>query len=995
MHNRMDRSKSMPIFQNLKQYVHSENANDRYSAIENLVKNSQSWQENLLIWQIMTLYPTHEEKSKLAKSLILPNHPSSEWAIISYLLLKEIDENVISSCLDAITNSQRLSFSRYISNLIKNPNLSYKILYSIFKYIEKTGDENISNNLEHYFHNNLPDNILSKGFNVFIKLGIINKKVKEIAFQILERYDFDDLKNSSTISALLYLGFACNTDEIEKLQHLKKTIKNSEIFRILENMLTQIYELKKFNFNEKSAEYLIKKSYFEEKPNFFGYGTISQKYLEIATKNLIIKSNNKNNYELTCTILKLKNRKCIDILAKNKYFGISNIEKNKNNILAKAWTNCIPYFDQTFLNSVQNPENYNIWHENNQNLSYIFLDSEILFKSNENSWQLFYEKTFNTQIILNQILTLGSLSESNINQNIIIKYENIIIENIKKYISSIHFMNEKKSEIFIEKIYAAIIGHHCSANLIRETYKTIPFLNTSWVFTAIALYAPRIDIHTISLAIQNELETIKKTLINGNMEKNEYILEVTSKFQSILVGAERFHIPILQPTLSTLRDISILIQHSLDSSTLTEEESDIENFDWNGNKLIDRPILRWGAILQICLNTHITLEEKDYYEKIIREGLRVAPHVEKRWIVKALVKLDTEDAIKAILYQALQHIDIDFVEYTINELLNSKQPRSQQALIRTISKNIISNKLKIKIINQISQINSEEILQELKNLLLLRLPEDIDNALQVAINKISNSITLPVKNENIKEFSISSQNIDLIIKSLVPWSDALSIDSKSALRTAEMILIQSKEWGNEAVDLSPIVNMHCKAVELTMRDTFEAYTDSIIRKGELSQKLDTLGYGKGIVEKMTIFEDYIANLPSIKTIPYFSKFKLRKMLRAICHFRIGKRFTLDGPKAFALFLLVTARKECLFNLNKILDINFKNDLELFEFIKLVHSLQDSRNRAVHEGLTWEARDEIDSMKKQAYKILQTCLTIERSFETQGNTKKDSYIMESF
>lgn len=139
---------------------------------------------------------------------------------------------------------------------------------------------------------------------------------------------------------------------------------------------------------------------------------------------------------------------------------------------------------------------------------------------------------------------------------------------------------------------------------------------------------------------------------------------------------------------------------------------------------------------------------------------------------------------------------------------------------------------------------------------------------------------------------------------------------------------------------------------------------------------------------MNSFEEYIANLPVIRSIPYFSKFKLRKMLRAICLYRPGKRFTLDGPKAFALLLLVAARNECQFHLEKILELGFQNDLELFEFIKLVHSLQDSRNRAVHEGLTWEAREEIESMRKQAYKIISTCLTIGRNLEAHAN-KSDS------
>ncbi len=127
---------------------------------------------------------------------------------------------------------------------------------------------------------------------------------------------------------------------------------------------------------------------------------------------------------------------------------------------------------------------------------------------------------------------------------------------------------------------------------------------------------------------------------------------------------------------------------------------------------------------------------------------------------------------------------------------------------------------------------------------------------------------------------------------------------------------------------------------------------------------------------MQSFEDYIADLSIINTIPYFSKFKLRKMLRAICMYRPGKRFTLDGPKAFALFLLVTARKSCPYSLEKIFDLYFFTDLELFDFVKQVHSLQDSRNRAVHEGLTWEAREEIDNMRKQSYSIIDTCLKIE-------------------
>jgi hypothetical protein len=157
----------------------------------------------------------------------------------------------------------------------------------------------------------------------------------------------------------------------------------------------------------------------------------------------------------------------------------------------------------------------------------------------------------------------------------------------------------------------------------------------------------------------------------------------------------------------------------------------------------------------------------------------------------------------------------------------------------------------------------------------------------------------------------------------------------------------------------------------------------VIRRGVLSSKLDLLGYARPILEKMQLFEDYLSALPTIKTIPYFSKFKLRKMLRAICLYRPGKRFTLDGPKAFALFFLVTSRSVCAYGLEKIFSLPFKTDAELFEFIKLIHSLQDSRNRAVHEGLTWEAKDEIESMRSQAYKIIEISMNCQKHLNQQS------------
>jgi hypothetical protein len=395
---------------------------------------------------------------------------------------------------------------------------------------------------------------------------------------------------------------------------------------------------------------------------------------------------------------------------------------------------------------------------------------------------------------------------------------------------------------------------------------------------------------------------------------------------------------------------------------------------------VDRPIVRWNAVLQTCLKRDLLESEAHEYESVLKEAMRVAPHVEKRWVVRSLVKLGTDDAVKAILYQALQHVDADFVAHTIRELLPSRHPRAQQALIRCVGRNSVADDLKLMILDEMSLDNPQDILQELRTLEILRLPQHIDDAIRDAVGRVAALIDVDSQLSRQQDGvgaggQLTSQDLDLIIKKQLPDADRLSVEVRSALRTAEMILAQSRHWVAEAVDLSPIVNMHCKAVELAMRETFEPYTDAVIRKGVFSRKLDVLGYARPIPEKMELFENALAALPVIKTIPYFSKFKLRKMLRAICLYRPGKRFTLDGPKAFALMFLVASRKQCPFGLDRILELDFGSDQELFEFIKLVHSLQDSRNRAVHEGLTWDAKDEIEGMRSQAYRIIDICVRL--------------------
>ena len=191
----------------------------------------------------------------------------------------------------------------------------------------------------------------------------------------------------------------------------------------------------------------------------------------------------------------------------------------------------------------------------------------------------------------------------------------------------------------------------------------------------------------------------------------------------------------------------------------------------------------------------------------------------------------------------------------------------------------------------------------------------------------------------------------------------------------------------ENIEISPIIDMVYKSLELLFREAFENVTMTLIKNGVLQRKLDVIGYARPIPKRMEAFEDYISKLEIIKEIPFFSKFKLRKMLRALCQYKPGKRFTLDGIKAFALFFLCFGRLECQYGLANLIDIGTKNDHELLNFVKSLHILQDFRNRAVHEGFRPEARNDIEGIWSTAGGIYEQVFIMTSYISESSSTQR--------
>lgn len=230
--------------------------------------------------------------------------------------------------------------------------------------------------------------------------------------------------------------------------------------------------------------------------------------------------------------------------------------------------------------------------------------------------------------------------------------------------------------------------------------------------------------------------------------------------------------------------------------------------------------------------------------------------------------------------------------------------------------------------------------------------------------------------ENYAQKSISDQDLDHMLGSKIPHYRELSSEVKRALRTAQFFHIQvTGEHAPEHIDLSPVIDMQYKAMELFFREVFEEYCSDLISTGNIQRRLDVIGYARPVPPAMDEFESYIASLPVAKDIPFFSKFKLRKMLRAICQFRPGRRFTLDGLKAFGLFFLVFGRKQCKFGLQNMCHLGFPGDIELTNFTRVLHIFQDFRNRAAHEGFHPDASNDINGIWLNTAEIVQTAFRV--------------------
>ncbi|MFY7929140.1 MAG: hypothetical protein ACOVS5_09730 [Oligoflexus sp.] len=367
---------------------------------------------------------------------------------------------------------------------------------------------------------------------------------------------------------------------------------------------------------------------------------------------------------------------------------------------------------------------------------------------------------------------------------------------------------------------------------------------------------------------------------------------------------------------------------------------------------------------------------------------RQAPYLYQICFIDTLGRFKGNDTAALKLLDFIRSNEEPVLRSVIYALQGIGTVRASQELVAFLTRPNVSINLQLEISQLLKDLDVSHLQAELRSALNDLNYRTMSDSLLIELRDAISSLLVieeaikPTDSVAAAPLTPTTLDLDKLLMQKIERYELLSSEVKRALRTAQFFHLQVEQIGSHlgTIDLSPAIDMQYKALELCFREKFEQPCSELIRQGVLQRKLDVIGYARPIPSAMDDFEQYIENLPIIKTIPFFSRFKLRKMLRAICQYRPGKRFTLDGLKAFAIFFICFSRQDCRYGLGKIFPIPTMNTEQLFHFCKELHVFQDFRNRAAHEGFHPDASNNLDSIWKSTALIIQGMFLIAEGIE---------------
>ena len=377
---------------------------------------------------------------------------------------------------------------------------------------------------------------------------------------------------------------------------------------------------------------------------------------------------------------------------------------------------------------------------------------------------------------------------------------------------------------------------------------------------------------------------------------------------------------------------------------------------------------------------------------------RKAPPIFRIAYINALARFKGVDKAALKLLDFIRSADDDVIRAVIRALVGIGTNRAKQELVAFLTRPNTGLAIQLEITQHLQEADLSGLQHELRSALEdLKITPGEESAVRWELRESLRSL-LKVESHEPRSTEVrtasddpelTTEELDSVLGKKIIHYSLLSSEVKRALRTAQFFHLKVETAKDlQTIDLSPVIDMQYKALELFFRESFEDSCGWVIKDGMLQRKLDIIGYARPVPQAMDEFEKYIEGLPIINTTPFFSRFKLRKMLRALCQYRPGKRFTLDGLKAFALFFACFSRKACRYDLQNLFPIPGFSDEKLFEFCKALHVFQDFRNRAAHEGFHPDAANDITGIWLNTAEIIHTAFEIKEAIAMHFHAPQD-------
>lgn len=360
------------------------------------------------------------------------------------------------------------------------------------------------------------------------------------------------------------------------------------------------------------------------------------------------------------------------------------------------------------------------------------------------------------------------------------------------------------------------------------------------------------------------------------------------------------------------------------------------------------------AVFAPCLYRVIERHKgKDTLLPGLADQLQTTEHGELVALVQALVGLQTSRSLDEAV-RLLGRSDLTMAtKLECVQLLESVDLSGQQAELRRILAELSRPGAPL-------TAKERDLVDALRSLLVANAPlaNETPNASAPAKTLPSNESTFT-----------NDANLDAEVCKFVPRLLDLPLESQRALRMARFILrsLPSKPGSGqpsmEAIDISPVVDLQYKALEIFFRVAISRRIIDLVQSPShiLQRKLDLIGYGRPGIGNIEAFESYLMALPVVADIPEFSSFKLRRLLAAIAGHKPGKRFVLDGLKAYAIAFVAFSRERCDYGLSGLLPTGFSDERQVLEFARDLHLMHGIRNQSAHEGLPGHRLKEADSL----------------------------------